>query len=255
MGSCARRRGRKTQVFNLREIRQLNARRIKKAGETDGSKGMNKTLSDSELYEARHGFKERRSNARFVYAIFLIFILFFSFSAWWTSNFGGVIVDGNSMNQTLYDGEKLLMRYASGYKANRGDVIVVYVGNYEECDSVKGEFIIKRLIATEGDKVRCDNGQIEICYAGESEWKKLNEPYAYYANYRFDYDFAEYEVGVGEIFFLGDNRSGRGSSLDSRYQEGLSHLNCLYKEADIYGIVPAWAIEHHQILSKIFFRE
>ncbi len=216
---------------------------------------MNKALSDSELYEARHGFKESRSNARFLCVIFLIFILFLSFNAWWMGNFGGVVVDGSSMNQTLYDGEKLLMRYAKGYKAARGDVIVIYVGGYEECESVNGDFLIKRLIATEGDKVRCQDGQIEIQYAGTGKWEKLNEPYAYYANYRSDYDFKEYEVGEGEIFFLGDNRSGRGSSLDSRYQEGLSHLDCLYKEADIYGVVPAWAIEHHEILSKIFFKE
>ncbi len=215
---------------------------------------MIKPLSDSELYELRHGDKERRSNARFLCAILSAFILFMAFSAWWTGSFGGVVVDGSSMNQTLYDGETLLMKYAKRGAAQRGDVIVIYVGGYEECKSVKGDFLIKRLIAIEGDKVRCDNGRIEIMYAGESEWTELNEPYAYYGNYRFDYDFAEYTVGAGEIFFLGDNRSGKGSSVDSRYQEDMSHLEKLYKETDIYGIVPAWAIEHHQILSKIFFR-
>lgn len=216
---------------------------------------MNKPLSDSELYEARHGFKERRSNARFFGTILAIFILFLCFSAWWTGSFGGVVVDGSSMNQTLYDGERLLMRYAKDYEVKRGDVIVVYVGDYEECESVNGDFLIKRLIAIEGDKVRCQDGQIEIQYAGTEKWQKLNEPYAHYGSYRFEYDFAEYEVGEGEIFFLGDNRSGRGSSVDSRYQEGMSHLDRLYKKADIYGVVPAWAIEHNQILSKIFFRK
>ena len=216
---------------------------------------MNKSLLDSELYEARHGFKERRSNACFVYAIFIVFILFISFTAWWRESFGGVIVDGSSMNQTLQDGQKLIMRYTSGYKAKRGDVIVVYVGDYEECSEVQGSFLIKRLIAIEGDKVRCTDGQIEICYAGTEEWTKLNEPYAYYGTYQAQYDFVkEYEVGEGEIFFLGDNRSSRGSSVDSRFNEGLSHLDHLYKATDIYGVVPAWAIEHHQTLAKIFFR-
>ena len=255
MGSGAGRRRRKTSVFNLREIRQLNARRVKKTRETNGSKGMNKPLTDNELYEFRHRFKEQRLSGYLTCAVLIVFILFLSFIAWWTGSFGGVEVDGNSMNQTLYDGEKLLMRYAKGNKAKRGDVIVIYVGGYEECESVNGDFLIKRLIATEGDKVRCENGQIEIQYAGKTEWERLNEPYAYYANYRFHYDFEEYEVGEGEIFFLGDNRSGHGSSLDSRFKEDLSHLDRLYKEADIYGIVPAWAIEHHQTLSKIFFRE
>ncbi|MBQ7368912.1 MAG: signal peptidase I [Clostridia bacterium] len=215
---------------------------------------MIKPLSDSELYEFRHGDKERRSNARFLCVILSLFIAFLTFSAWWTGAFGGVVVDGSSMNQTLYDGETLLMKYAKRDEAKRGDIIVVYVGGYEECKSVKGDFLIKRLIAIEGDKVRCDNGQIEIMYAGTSEWTELSEPYAYYGNYRFEYDFAEYTVGENEIFFLGDNRSGKGSSVDSRYQEGMSHLEKLYQETDVYGIVPAWAIEHHEILSKIFFR-
>lgn len=254
MGSCARGSRRKTQVYNLRKIRQLNARRIKKTRKRNGSKGMSKALSDNELYEARHGFKESRSNARFLCVILIIFILFLSFNAWWTGNFGGVIVDGSSMNNTLYDGEKLLMRYAKGYKAERGDVIVVYVGDYEECENMNGDFLIKRLIAVEGDKVRCENGQIEIQYAGTEKWEALNEPYAYYANYRFHYDFEEYVIGEGEIFFLGDNRSGKGSSVDSRFKEGMSHLNHLYKEADIYGVVPAWAIKYNETLSKIFFR-
>ena len=214
---------------------------------------MNKSLSDSQLYEFRHGFKEQRLSGYFTYALLVVFILFLSLIGWWTSSFGGVVIDGSSMNQTLQDGEKLLMRYANGSSAKRGDVIVIYVGEYEECKEIKGQYLIKRLIAKEGDKVRCDNGQIEICYAGETEWKELNEPYAYYANYRFEYDFEEYEVGEGEIFFLGDNRSGHGSSLDSRFKEGLSHLDKLYKEKDIYGVVPDWAIKYQELFSEIFF--
>ena len=216
---------------------------------------MNKALSDSQLYEYRHGFKEQRLSGYLTCAILVVFILFLSFIGWWTSSFGGVVIDGSSMNQTLRDGETLLMRYANGDSAKHGDVIVIYVGDYEECKSVKGKFLIKRLIAKEGDKVRCDNGQIEIQYAGQTEWKKLNEPYAYYANYRFEYDFEEYTVGKGEIFFLGDNRSGHGSSLDSRYQEGLSHLDKLYKEEDIYGVVPNWAIKYRKVLANIFFEK
>ncbi len=212
-------------------------------------------LRDSELYESCFGYKERRSNFIFFSVLLALLIGLFSFRVWWTSSFGGVIVDGESMNNTLYDGEKLLMRYAGkNNQANRGDVIVVYVGDYPECNSVNGDYLIKRLIAIEGDKVRCTDGQIEICYAGQTEWTNLDEPYANYGeSYKTKYDFAQYEVGEGEIFFLGDNRSREGSSMDSRYQEGMSHLSHLYKVEDIYGVVPDWAIEHNQILSKIFF--
>ena len=57
-------------------------------------------------------------------------------------------------------------------------------------------------------------------------------------------------MGEGEIFFLGDNRN---ISMDSRYKEDMSHLDRLYKETDIYGIVPQWAIDKQEDLEKIFF--
>ncbi len=223
---------------------------------------MNQDLRDSELYESRFKIKERRSNARFFTLLFALFICFFAFRGWWASAYGGVIVDGNSMRKTLTDGEQLLMRYTDKkHKAQRGDIIVVYVGGYAECADVNGDFLIKRLIAIEGDKVRCTDGQIEIDYAGGGEeWVKLDEPYAYYGigdAYKSSYDFnCVYEVKAGEIFFLGDNRSGKGSSVDSRYHDfpNGSHLQGrLYKESDIYGVVPAWALEHRSILAKIFF--
>ncbi|MBQ8291172.1 MAG: signal peptidase I [Clostridia bacterium] len=218
---------------------------------------LEKDLQNSDLYEARFQCKERKSNARFFCALLAIFIVFVSFRGWWTSSYGGVIVDGLSMRTTLSDGQRLLMRYADKrHKAERGDIIVIYVGGYAECQSVKGDYLIKRLIAKEGDKVKCTDGQIEIKYAGTSEYTLLFEPYAYYGDYKKEYDFDEYTVGAGEIFFLGDNRSGKGTSVDSRYYQypSGSHLtDRLYKESDVYGVVPDWAVENSEILSKIFF--
>ena len=216
---------------------------------------MGKDLSGSELYEAHYRFKERRSNARFFVVMLLVFLFFFGVRVYWTSTFGGVEIDGESMKHTLLDGQQLLMKYSDGGKdAERGDVIVVYVGNYAECASVRSGFLIKRLIAIEGDTVKCVDGQVYIQYAGCDEYEKLDEPYAHYRS-EYDkqsYDFGPYKVGEGEIFFLGDNRN---NSVDSRY--GLtqgSHLpNRLYKAKDIFGIVPKWAIEKQEILEKIFF--
>jgi signal peptidase I len=216
---------------------------------------MRKELEGSELYEARFGFRERRATARFWAIIFLIFTLLYSVRLYWTQTFGGVQIDGNSMNYTLYDGQQLLMKYSKdGKEAKRGDVIVVYVGDYPECSNVGSGYLIKRLIAIEGDSVKCMDGQIYIQYAGESEYTKLDEPYAHYKS-DYDkqmYDFGTYKVGEGEIFFLGDNRN---NSIDSRYGvTNGSHLaNRLYKAEDIFGIVPEWAIENQKIIEKIFF--
>ena len=215
---------------------------------------MKESLKYSELRQAPLG-KEREEGygLYIVLALMLFLALFFRF--WWTNNYGGVVVDGSSMYKTLIDGEKLLMRYVEdGEGIERGDVIVVNVGDYEECDGIEGGFLIKRLIAIEGDKVKCTDGQISICYAGTTEYVPLDEPYAYYSNPNvYDFQDQEYEVGEGEIFFLGDNRN---NSCDSRYKEwGGSHLKGkLYKATDVYSVVPEWANKYSETLETIFFQ-
>lgn len=211
-------------------------------------------FSDSELYEATYGYKEQRSTRRFLLGILLVFLVLLGIRLYIANAFVGVIVDGPSMNTTLYHGEQLLMRLADeNRKPERGDVIVVDVSGYDECKGVESGFIIKRLIATEGDKVYCEQGVLYICYAGETTFQIYDDIHAYYpsAQAKQSYGFEVYELQKGEVFFLGDNRT---NSKDSRYKEGHSSLkDRLYKAEDIYGIVPQWAIDNQKTLEWIFF--
>ena len=223
----------------------------------------NKSLFDSELYEERFHDKERRSNLRFISICLLVIWVLIALAVGWHSSFGGVQVSGDSMNPGLKDKDFLLMRYfEEGDELPYGSVIVLDIEHYPEVQAyneqqrkkfpnwVDTKYIIKRLIAKEGDVVRCENGVLQVWYSGTDGFTTLNEPYAYYTD-KAAYDFKEdYVVQEGEIFFLGDNRN---ISMDSRYKDGRSHLNGLYKETDICGIVPTWAIEHRKTLEPIFF--
>ena len=211
-----------------------------------------KSLKDTELYEERFGFKERNSVFRYLIVLLAIFLLIFGVRIYFTQAFGGVVVDGESMNNTLADGQRLLMRPTSEkYKADYGDVIVVYVGDYEEFQGKnEPDYLIKRLIAKGSDKVYCTDGQVYVQYGGEGEFVPLNEPYAYYRNGKLNYNFPLYEVGEDEVFFLGDNRQ---NSMDSRYPTYSKLKDKLYKEEDICGVVPDWAIEYDGVLNFFFF--
>lgn len=197
-----------------------------------------KQLRDGSLYEYRYRYRARRSSSLFALVLGLIVVAALCFRIYWTSTFGGVYVDGMSMYPTLETGDELLMKY--GNDAERGDVIVLDVRHYGFSGT---QFLIKRLIATEGDAVYCEDGQVYIRYAGTDEFTALYEPYAHS---EYPYDFGLYEVGEDEIFFLGDNRT---NSRDSRYMEGLSHLeDSLYTVDDIYGVVPDWSVRFKSIL-------
>lgn len=206
-----------------------------------------KDLRDGSLYECVYRYKAERSSVRFYCMLILIVIAVLCLRMYWTNTFGGVYVDGNSMNMTLMNGDELIMKY--GNNAKRGDVIVLDVRSYRFKDT---QFLIKRLIGIEGDEVYCEDSTVYIKYADAEDFTVLYEPYAYYAgNDRLNFASREdpYVVGENEIFFLGDNRT---NSKDSRYKEGLSHLeNALYKVDDIYGVVPDWAVRYKGVLKYL----
>lgn len=158
-----------------------------------------------------------------------------------------VNVEGDSMLHTLYGGEKEGKHYVGGdvlyadrdLKPERGDIVIIDVTHNPSFDAEEDEgsgsyLIVKRLIATEGDRIVCENGTVYLGKNGE-EPKELSEPYVYgYNNVEFDYT-----LKAGEIFCMGDNRT---ISKDSRYAGP-------FREEDVIGVVPDWSVTFKGVIT------
>lgn len=124
-----------------------------------------------------------------------------------------VVVSGTSMNNTLLDGDYLLVLGNTVYtEPKAGDIVVISKESFDN-----GSPIVKRVIATEGQWVNIDFN-LGIVYVGDSmeDLEPLDEDYVTTATtMREGVDFP-LQVEEGCIFVLGDNRA---VSRDSRSPE------------------------------------
>lgn len=149
-----------------------------------------------------------------IIAVFLIFALAFRV----------VGVDGDSMKNTLHDGDWVAVTGVST-EFERGDIVVV-TQPWE-----RNVPIIKRIIGIEGDTVYIDFSSGKVYINGE----EIYEPYiAEQTHLQYDIVFPV-TVGKNEVFVMGDNRN---DSLDSRSSKiGMIDVHYILGKA-IFRIYP-----------------
>ena len=119
-----------------------------------------------------------------------------------------VRVDGASMRDTLQDGDIVIAlgRHLSG-ELERGDIIVVQREGFN-----RGQPIVKRVIATEGQTVDIDFGTGIVYVDGVA----LEDDYTYTMTNLDEGTSFPQVVEKGHVFLMGDNRN---KSKDSRSPE------------------------------------
>lgn len=118
------------------------------------------------------------------------------------------VVDGSSMYDTLVHNDYvLLLNHVIAGQPKQGDIIVASKESY-----ANGAPIIKRVIATEGQKVdiNFETGTVTV------DGQVLDEPYIHTPTDDFEGVYFPITVEPGCVFVLGDNR---GVSKDSRSPE------------------------------------
>lgn len=172
-------------------------------------------FAEREPVGPRNGGKDKPGFVREIYDwVDAVVVTLIAVVVLFTFVFRIVGVKGESMLQTLHPDDRVIITNLF-YKPQAGDIVVIsrnYTNDENQVKTRDNEPIIKRVIATEGQKVDIDFAAGVVTVDGiQLEEPYINTP----TNLHYDITFPQ-EVPEGCIFVMGDNRN---KSLDSRSSE------------------------------------
>ena len=150
--------------------------------------------------------------------ISIVIIIFLSFVLAFNIVYTKSVVKGSSMENTLSNGDRV---YINKYeKGDKGDIVVVDTHNLENWNHMlEGRYIVKRLIATEGDMVSIKNSAVGVYEVFVNNQLVITKhidglapsfvDFCDYVNHNIN-DTTRIQDGnvvvkKGEVFLLGDN--------------------------------------------------
>lgn len=159
-----------------------------------------------------------------------------------TFGFRMIGVNGVSMQNTLYTGDRLLMLNALLCDFHQGDIVVVNAYN-----APLNETLIKRVIAVGGQTVDIDFVSGTVYVDGEA----LDEPYVKELTYTTEGTQFPLTLAEDEVFVMGDNRN---HSTDSRSSQlGPVKVDYLQGKA-LFLLIPGKSADTDQMdFSRIGF--
>lgn len=136
----------------------------------------------------------------------IVYILLVLLASWFIVTFVGVrtVVDGQSMEPALHDGNNLIVdKISYRFRDPKRFEIIVFPYKYEE-----DTYYIKRIIGLPGETIQIKNGAVYI------NGEKLKEHYG--AEPMEEEGIAKEPIHLGEdeYFVLGDNRNHSSDSRD-----------------------------------------
>lgn len=136
---------------------------------------MDNELSDGDLLLSERS--KQTSPILYIIAVLMLGLVMFYFFV------SATVVDGPSMNDTLSDGQCVLLQQR-GYTVRRGDIVVLKRPDDGTTSTDTEEaYLIKRVIALGGDKLLFSYSETEkrvilyLCKNGETSFSRCDEPY------------------------------------------------------------------------------